>query len=278
MQNNQAKVVIIKNRSNKKLWIPLIIISILAIILLTVGLVENSELKDYQGKLADTQNQLSDTENNLSDVTVKLTNTQQQLTSRETELVTKQSELAAVQLQLDSVQGQLESEQAQLALTQQQLVVSQTEAGTLQSELTDTQAQLDAIQMKYQNVTTGYAYVLNDPTYAEMQSFIAADNTDLRKYNADTYNCQNYSADVITNAAKQKIRCAFVSIDYTNSGHAIVAFNTTDRGLVYIEPQSDKEVKLSVGGHYYQEIITKPGYYYPTPSYDDTVKRFLVIW
>ncbi len=48
--------------------------------------------------------------------------------------------------------------------------------------------------------------------------------------------------------------------------------------MVYIEPQSDEVVNLQVGGRYYQEVVPKPGYYYTTPSYDDTVVRFIVIW
>jgi hypothetical protein len=55
-------------------------------------------------------------------------------------------------------------------------------------------------------------------------------------------------------------------------GHTIVAFDTTDRGLIYIEPQFDQEVKLVVGRSYSQlnNFTSAPR--------DDTIKRYLVVW
>jgi len=120
---------------------------------------------------------------------------------------------------------------------------------------------------------------LHDPSYKELMTFIAADKTDAKKYNAQTYNCFDYSADVNNNAETAGIRCAFVTIDYPQSpGHAIVAFETTDKGLIYIEPQSDSPVNLTVGKRYYQCVVPRAGYYYTAPSYNDTIKEIEVIW
>ncbi|MCX6003486.1 MAG: hypothetical protein NTX46_03540, partial [Chloroflexi bacterium] len=148
---------------------------------------------------------------------------------------------------------------------------ARTELATTQAGLTQTQTDLATARTELTNVPL-------DPTYQQMESFLAADKTDRNTYNAATYDCVNFSADVIADAAKSKIRCAYVNIDERDSGHAIVAFNTTDRGLIYIEPQSDEEVNLQVGRHYYQCIIPEPGSYYIPPGYDDTVVRFIVIW
>jgi hypothetical protein len=161
--------------------------------------------------------------------------------------------------------------QASLTQTQNQLTTANEQFNSLQTDF-------DSLHVNYVRLTAGYGYVLSDPTYQQMESFLAADKTDLNTYNATTYNCVNFSADVIANAAKSKIRCAYVNIDERDSGHAIVAFNTTDRGLIYIEPQTDEEVNLQVGRHYYQCIIPDPGYHYFPPGYDDTVVSFVVIW
>ena len=40
---------------------------------------------------------------------------------------------------------------------------------------------------------------------------------------------------------------AYVRIRAEKWGHALVAFETVDRGLIFIEPQSDREVKLVIG-------------------------------
>jgi hypothetical protein len=78
---------------------------------------------------------------------------------------------------------------------------------------------------------------------------------------------------VNNNAEAKGIRCAVVDIFYPDGyGHTIVAFDTTDRGLIYIEPQFDQEVKLEVGRSYSQlnNFTAAPR--------DDTIKRYLVVW
>jgi hypothetical protein len=79
-------------------------------------------------------------------------------------------------------------------------------------------------------------------------------------------------------AMERHYRCGLVAIDYNGPGHAIVAFNTTDRGVVYFEPQSDEMVLLKVGARYYTCIVVKPGYHYDPPSHNDTILSFNVVW
>jgi hypothetical protein len=47
--------------------------------------------------------------------------------------------------------------------------------------------------------------------------------------------------DLVTNAHKAKIEAWIVAVEFDRSsiGHAFVAFQTTDMGVVWIEPQSD---------------------------------------
>jgi hypothetical protein len=95
----------------------------------------------------------------------------------------------------------------------------------------------------------GHGYSFRDPTYTEMKDFIARDTTDENLY-TENYTCINFTADVIRNAKAENIRCAFVYLEFSEAAHAIVAFNTIDRGLIYIEPQNDEEVSVSVGSFY----------------------------
>ncbi|MDH5695784.1 MAG: hypothetical protein OEZ00_04160 [Dehalococcoidia bacterium] len=86
-----------------------------------------------------------------------------------------------------------------------------------------------------------------DPTYAELVAFIKKDSTDEHRY-ADSvdvyigaaevpYVCSDFAEDVHNNAETAGIRTAWVSIDFegNDEGHALNAFETTDRGLVYID-------------------------------------------
>ena len=114
---------------------------------------------------------------------------------------------------------------------------------------------------------TGKVY--KNPTYQEMKDFLNRDTTNLHTYGGSApgaYDCENFASDVCNNAEAAGIRAAVVGLDYenANAGHVIVAFETTDKGLIFIEPQSDGEVTIEVG----------IGYGYPAKI----IKRFIIYW
>lgn len=115
-------------------------------------------------------------------------------------------------------------------------------------------------------------YNIRDPTYAEMQDFITSDKTNLNIYNLKTYNCFCFTRDVLANAFNVGIKAGFVYIEFPEIAHAIVAFNTVDKGLVFVEPQTDNIMTMSIGLHYWDRSIFKE------PGYDDTIKSFTIIW
>jgi hypothetical protein len=173
---------------------------------------------------------------------------------------------------LDKVQAQLTSIEAELAATQAELAARETELGSLEAELF-------TLLANYERLTTGYGYVLRDPSYREMGDFLAWDRTSEREYVESEYVCVDFAADVKANAAREGIRCAYVVIEYhRGDGHTIVAFDTTDEGLVFIEPQFDWEVEPELGKRYYQCVSPPPGHYMTKPGYDDTITRITVIW
>jgi hypothetical protein len=79
-----------------------------------------------------------------------------------------------------------------------------------------------------------------DPTFDQMVAFIESDNTDGREYvksGTDAFVCADFAEVVHNNAEAAGIRAAWVSLTFegTKEGHALNAFETTDRGLVYID-------------------------------------------
>lgn len=111
-----------------------------------------------------------------------------------------------------------------------------------------------------------------DPTYSEMLDFLGRDKTDEKKYIEDVYMCYHFAAEVGRNADSEGIRSAYVHIDFQDGAHAIVAFDTVDRGLIFIEPQNDEEMKVEIGKPYWSRDKYLP------PDYDDTVVDFEVFW
>jgi hypothetical protein len=75
-----------------------------------------------------------------------------------------------------------------------------------------------------------------NPTYAELVAFIKEDSTDEHLYSYG-YVCSDFAEAVHNNAEAAGIRVAWVGIDLEgeDEGHACNAFETTDRGLVYID-------------------------------------------
>ncbi len=88
--------------------------------------------------------------------------------------------------------------------------------------------------------------LINNPnatnlTYAELVAFIKEDSSD-EHYYADnsgvlSYVCSDFAETVHNNAEAKGIRAAWVGIEFKGGGdgHALNAFETTDRGLVYID-------------------------------------------
>ena len=92
---------------------------------------------------------------------------------------------------------------------------------------------------------------LKNPTYDEMVQFVSTDNTDKNIY-SDTFVCPNFTLYMINNARKKGFIADEVAIYQTEKesfglnetddmmpSHAIVSFDTSDKGLYFVEPQSD---------------------------------------
>ena len=114
-------------------------------------------------------------------------------------------------------------------------------------------------------------FQIRDPSYTEMKSFIQTDKTNQNPYVEGSYVCWQYSSDVINNAFNAGYRCGFVYIALADSAHSIVCFNTTDKGLVFIEPQDDSEKTLTVGTPYFDRSLYEV-------DYNDTITSFTIAW
>jgi hypothetical protein len=86
------------------------------------------------------------------------------------------------------------------------------------------------------------------------------DETDEIIYEDDVFVCGDFAEMLHNNAEEEGIRTAFVVIHFVGEeiGHTCNAFNTTDRGLVFIDCtgsetgdlNADKEVEISIGSQY----------------------------
>jgi len=98
--------------------------------------------------------------------------------------------------------------------------------------------------------SSGQDIVLKNPTFQELRDFILRDPTSRNEFVLNKYECRHFATEVCNNAEAEGLRCAFVLLCFERGQHAVVAFDTTDRGLIYIETQTDARIHPQVGGKY----------------------------
>lgn len=99
---------------------------------------------------------------------------------------------------------------------------------------------------------------LRDPSWEELKRFIALDRTDEYDYIPNKFDCEGFSIKVRDNAWRRGFRCAYVAIGLgeSSAGHTLNAFQTSDRGLVYVDCTGhDTIAYLEVGRDYGTIII-----------------------
>ena len=222
----------------------------------------------------------------LHTVEAELNSTQKQLASVQTGLAATTGELDATKTELESTVVALASTEIELRATKEGLRSAETELAatldrlsTTQAKLDDKESELSELQVNYEGLMTGHGYTIKDPSFKEMLRFLEEDDTDKAEYVKGEYECIEFTTDLCNRAEENGIRCAYVSVRFPDGrGHAIVAFNTIDKGLIYIEPQYDDLVNIVIGKPFYKCVVPKEGVTYVKPSHDDTILEVLVAW
>ena len=111
-----------------------------------------------------------------------------------------------------------------------------------------------------------------NPTYLEAQQFITSDKTDSHPYVEGSYTCANFASDFRRNALRAGYECGYVFVYFPDfQSHVLNCFNTADKGLIFVEPQWDKFVNITVGISYLNENAL-------SPDCNDTILRYYVEW
>jgi hypothetical protein len=103
-----------------------------------------------------------------------------------------------------------------------------------------------------------------NPTWQDLKAFLKKDETDKQAYIAGRFTCGDFSEMLHNNAEAAGIRAAIVAVELKPASlpggvinHSLNAFETTDRGIVYIDATSssqglyaDKTVDVAVNREY----------------------------
>jgi len=161
----------------------------------------------------------------------------------------------------------------------------------------------------------------SDPSYSQLVSFLQQDETDQFPYiytvstpglyygsaeshvdlertqniidgtaqPGDPHVCADFAERLHNNAESAGIRCAYVGVGLAGSaGHACNAFQTTDKGLIYIDctgisdsygpDNNDKVVDIQVGEQYDPAYLFPSGGWYIPGGTMGEVTDFEVVW
>jgi cell division protein FtsB len=244
-----------------------------------------TQVSTLQSEKLALETQVSNLQANVSSLQSETTSLNNEKIALENQVSSLQSEATELENEKNMLESQVSNLQANVSSLQSEVVSLEnftlsleTQVSTLQSEVTSleneviqsfdlgyAEGEAEGYQLGYDE---GYArgiedltqsgWYLMDPTYDEAIAFINSDETDENEY-TDDYVCYDFTADFNGNAAQAGYRCGFVYIEFTDSAHAIACFNTTDTGLIYVEPQSDEIVDIAVGQVYLGYTIVHVG-------------------
>jgi len=98
----------------------------------------------------------------------------------------------------------------------------------------------------------------NNPTYSKLVAFIVEDTTNTKDYvkgGPEAHVCADFAEELHNNAEAAGIGAAWVGVEFEGDieGHALDAFETTDKGLVYIDCTGNL-MKIWLGDSYIPNI------------------------
>ena len=107
-------------------------------------------------------------------------------------------------------------------------------------------------------IGTGYSKL---PIRSEVEQFMAENAISQREFDVDSFTCVEFSYYTAVAAQRAGFQVAIVVLhfepDYRSergelvmAKHMVIAFATSDDGIVFIEPQTDKVIKPEVGHTY----------------------------
>jgi len=96
----------------------------------------------------------------------------------------------------------------------------------------------------------GRGVSLRDPAYSEVEDFVKRDKTDELRFSPEGYTFLDLAAKFKANAMASGFRCGLAVFLLDNGVAALNCFNTTDEGMVYVEPWSDRIFTVKPGDFY----------------------------
>jgi len=198
----------------------------------------------------------------------KINKTESELVSTEHRLKETEFELAVAHNERDEalelkevVKKKLADTERQLKYVEENMQKQKDKTSELQTQVEEIQAEIEAIREElqlyhdtgirvaqgivppYRANPNGFFNLENNTdatsniTWSQLKDFLLEDRTDSNPYLENIYTCGEFAEELHNNAETRGIKAAFVAIQFRDDSvpHALNAFMTIDRGLVYID-------------------------------------------
>ena len=143
------------------------------------------------------------------------------------------------------------------------------------------QENLPILDMTGQNIVINNHRDAVDPSFKTLIKFLSEDTTENKDYVYPVYTCGDFASHLHDEAEKQGIKCGVVGVKFNTTlkedmsgilnnksnypppyssydtcrGHAFNAFNTTDRGMVYVDSTGITVEEKEMGNRPYDMIV-----------------------
>jgi uncharacterized coiled-coil protein SlyX len=174
--------------------------------------------------------------------------------------MTLKDEVSSLSSELAEAQETISRYEEEIAALRAQVSDLEGERGILKEEITElrwmlneTNEYVTRLQAEYEVLLTVLKNrTLRNPMWDELKTFLMMDETDEMEYKPGVFDCTGFAIKLRDNAGMLGLRCAFVEIEFAEGGgHALNAFLTVDRGLIYVDVvEKDAVAYVQVGQPY----------------------------
>ncbi len=248
-----------------------------------------TSLNETQVKLQDTAKSLEETQHELLDTAKSLEDTQQSLEETQQGLEEQKSQTETYVQLYESGLKELQNREDEIDTLTEKYTSSQQANQDLQKTIDEIRSKIelyeDTLGVKvFSGVMPPYGSgnvssiiltnqsTAENPTWGNLQAFLKEDKTDKNIYVPGIYECGNYAQELHDNAEAKGIRAAFVTVHFLDERpHALNAFKTLDKGLVYIDVTGytkpvylanlDKKVTLEKDKQYRSSLLFPDGWF-----------------
>lgn len=135
---------------------------------------------------------------------------------------------------------------------------SDVKVKALEEKLLKLKVENSKLRKELDDLKKNYYLLKKNPSYKEVKRFLILDSTDIPTHEKRL--CYHYALQMLANATEHGLYASPVVLIFPNAGHMLVGFNTSDRGIIYVDPAYDFEVNITLGEDYFRENGLKSKY------------------